>query len=1059
MKQASNLSPNSRVKWQQDNSRDQQSSSYQYKDDQLQYQNQKKNTSPIRQQQSNSSSKLLSNSTASILERLKEKQSQPPKLVISGNGNQNGNNQYFNSPFNKSSSSLRQISNGKSPKNYSKYQQQPQNESEVIEKINQSPEKLQIHEQYLKYSQEQNNGRSSNLSIRTPTSPQKQQGTLNSFNQNQNNSGLKKMTLENKSLNFIPDNQEQYGRHLNKSNSEMIASNVLEKIVDLEIKLKKELIKNQHLETQVDSLNKQNDKLSKLNHDLTMQNSNLVNQITTNDSDNITPSKQTSKKQKNSNNNQEAVDSNNSSMSDINAKDVNYIKSLENECNKLQVLLEQKNKELQSWMQRYIEMQKKKEQKFEESETFNIMKKQIEKYEEYSKKQGEQTRIIENQKSSNERLIENLKDEVAMLKGERDTWMNKYQEAMKQNNKRDQDDNYEFMMVKQQKDEIQLKLAQLTDQFNEQNQFLQEQKQWTEHWKNKAVQLETKVLESQKQDNSKYQQKIDELETRIQKLMLENQNIKSNVILENQIQESERYARVNAEKQEIQSQYKQLQSKLELLAMEFKNEREEKNQLANQLDQFKNENTEMRINYEKKVTDLENGVKEKANIIEQMKKQEKEDQIKEINNRQQQEIETLKMRNKIVQIETELGNAKIELEKSQSKTKDYQRELDTWSKKCEALERQHKQQIEELNQHHSQLKQSNIEKEVKATKLESEGKIFYLDNQVKIMTKEVQIWKEKCQSLELEYEESIKLKNTEITESQNKIQLLNQKNLTSLNELNEKYDKEQKAQQEKIAEQKHQIKILQQQIEQIQLENQSLQENSIKRIRELQDIAQKAQQDIQGNSYSQLDTKIKQLQRQLLQLEIEKNQEIDEKNQQISQLEGDKSQLKEKIQLYSQEIKNLVSYLDKEKQNVEDLQKQISQAQREKDDLENQMNDIKDQFEHKSANCDFLLSENEQLNKQITGLKIKLNHSQNVQQSRFQQQQSQQQQQEIRQVQQTANRLNQSQQYQQSQQQKQQFNNQNENQQFILQGYMNKQDYHQFNNISNQNQEDSNDNQ
>ncbi|KAL4486250.1 hypothetical protein ABPG73_002890 [Tetrahymena malaccensis] len=922
MKQASNLSPNSRVRQQQDSTKDQQSTSYQYKDEQIQFQNQKKNTSPIRQSQSNSSTKLLSNSTASILERLKEKQSQPPKLVISGNGNQNGNNnQYFNSPFNKSSSSQRQISNGKSPKNYFKYQQEPQNESEVIERINQSPEKLQVHEQYLKYSQEHGNGRSSNLSIRTPTSPQKQHIASFSQSQNQNNSGIKKMTSENRSLNFIPDNQEQYGRHLSKSNSEMIASNVLEKIVDLEIKLKKELIKNQHLETQVDSLNKQNDKLSKLNHDLTMQNSNLVNQITI--SDQTTPSRQTSKKQNNVNGNQEAADSNNSSMSDINAKDTNYIKSLENECNKLQVLLEQKNKELQNWMQRYIEMQKKKESRFEESETFNIMKKQIEKYEEFSKKQGEQSRIFENQKSSNERLIENLKDEIAMLKSERDTWMNKYQDAMKQNNKRDQDDNYEFMMIKQQKDEMQLKLAQLTDQFNEQNQFLQEQKQWTEHWKNKAVQLETKVQETQKQDNSKYLQKIDELETKVQRLVLENQNIKSNTILENQIQESERYAKVNAEKQEIQSQYKQLQSKLELLAMEFKNEREEKNQLANQLDQFKNESTEMRINYEKKVNDLENAVKEKVNLIEQMKKQEKEEQIKEINNRQQQEIETLKMRNKIVQIETELGNCKIELEKSQSKIKDYQRELDTWSKKCEALERQHKQQIEELNQHHSQLKQSNIEKEVKATKLESEGKIFYLDNQVKILTKEVQIWKDKCQSLELEYEESIKLKNTEIAESQNKIQLINQKNLTSLNELNEKYDKESKAQQEKIAEQKHQIKILQQQIEQIQLENQSLQENSIKRIRELQDIAQKAQQDIQGNSYTQLDTKIKQLQRQLLQLEIEKNQEIDEKNQQISQLEGDKSQLKEKIQLYSQEIKNLVSYLDKEKQNVEDLQKQV----------------------------------------------------------------------------------------------------------------------------------------
>ena len=53
--------------------------------------------------------------------------------------------------------------------------------------------------------------------------------------------------------------------------------------------------------------------------------------------------------------------------------------------------------------------------------------------------------------------------------------------------------------------------------------------------------------------------------------------------------------------------------------------------------------------------------------------------------------------------------------------------------------------------------------------MELENKVFYLENQVKLLTKEVAVWKDKAVTLDIEHQDSIRANTAVVTELQNKL--------------------------------------------------------------------------------------------------------------------------------------------------------------------------------------------------------------------------------------------------------------------------------------------------
>ncbi|KAL4429120.1 hypothetical protein ABPG74_015148 [Tetrahymena malaccensis] len=662
----------------------------------------------------------------------------------------------------------------------------------------------------------------------------------------------------------IPQQQDFKIEHESNNSTNEFKLQLIRKLGELEIELKKESIKNQNLEydnknlrTTIHKLQDQFKSQSKDNLDLRKTIDSLNKEIS-----------QYIKIQQE----EQQLELQEKRLQQIFEK-TEIEQKLSNECDRLTSIIEDKESQIAKWMERFMNLKETKKE-------------------------------LSSPKSSKiEQQLNVLREKVSIDQSE--LLQLKQQNTQLQNSLED---------IGKEKDKLKLNNQMLMEQIRQNSQIIHSQQQKLQDLdgQNKNNEKNKKNYEQRLEEIQKTKEDLEQKQIELEKinedLVYQNRelkNIQQKGEKQNQMQKQKYEERISEYQQVLQDLKKQI-DELNVRNMELKNNLkikcEEQNNTKEQISQLKEQ-----------IKTLSEDLNEKNDKLIQISKKESSEKMKQFGFTQTAEVESLRLKTRLQELEQELQAQRCDYDRLITKISEIQKQNDDLLNQLQSQQKSHKTQLEELEKNYQQLTQSQVDREVKKVVVESERNKFFSENQQKIMEKQIQAYKEKIQEMEGEiqnYQNKLQneIQKEQLASSRKQIdKLLEEKN----NELKETLIQKE--------EENKKLKKLNEDL-QIQIKNQQNVINSAKE----RDDENKRQTEQQFNDLrKQIEIlHLESRNKQIAQKEQEKKLH-DRIQEAIQKFNRDLGQKEQDIQFFEKENENLNRIITQQKMTINQLQNRV----------------------------------------------------------------------------------------------------------------------------------------
>ncbi|KAL4472292.1 hypothetical protein ABPG72_011653 [Tetrahymena utriculariae] len=666
----------------------------------------------------------------------------------------------------------------------------------------------------------------------------------------------------------FPQQQDFKIEHESNNSTNEFKLQLIRKLGELEIELKKESIKNQNLEydnknlrTTIHKLQDQFKSQSKDNLDLRKTIDSLNKEIA-----------QYIKIQQE----EQQLELQEKRLQQIFEK-TEIEQKLSKECDRLTNIIEDKESQIAKWMERFMNLKETKQK--EQSSPKNS-------------KVEQQLNVLREQVSIDQSELVQLKQQNNQLQKQLDD-------------------------IGKEKDKLKLNNQMLMEQIRQNSQIIHSQQQKLQDLdgQNKNIEKNKKNYEQRLEEIQKTKEDLEmkqiELEKINEDLVYQNRELKNmqqKGEKQNQMQKQKYEERIQEYQQVLQDLKKQIDD-LNVRNMEQKNSLkmkcEEQNNTKEQITQLKEQ-----------IKILSEDLNEKNDKLIQISKKESSEKMKQFGFTQTAEVEQLRLKTRLQELEQELQAQRCDYDRLITKISEIQKQNDDLLNQLQAQQKSHKIQLEELEKNYQQLTQSQVDREVKKVVVESERNKFFTENQQKIMEKQILAYKEKIQEME-----------GEIQNYQNKLQNEIQKEqlASSRKQIDQMFEEKNNELKETLIQKEEEAKKLKKLNEdlQIQIRNQQNVLNSTKE----KDDENKRQTEQQFNDLrKQIEIlHLESRNKQIAQKEQEKK--LHERIQEaIQKFNRDLGQKEQDIQFFEKENENLNRIITQQKMAINQLQNRVQRS-------------------------------------------------------------------------------------------------------------------------------------
>ncbi|EAS01632.2 hypothetical protein TTHERM_00933210 (macronuclear) [Tetrahymena thermophila SB210] len=661
----------------------------------------------------------------------------------------------------------------------------------------------------------------------------------------------------------FPQQQDFKIEHESNNSTNEFKLQLIRKLGELEIELKKESIKNQNLEydnknlrTTIHKLQDQFKSQSKDNLDLRKTIDSLNKEIA-----------QYIKIQKE----EQQLEMQEKRLQQIFEK-TEIEQKLSNECDRLTSIIEDKESQIAKWMEKFMNLKEIKQKELSSPK---------------SSKVEQQLNVLREQVSIDQ-------NELFQLKQQNNQLQNQLEETGKE------------------KDKLKLNNQMLMEQIRQNSQIIHSQQQKLQDLdgQNKNSEKNKKVYEQRLEEIQKIKEDLElkqiELEKINEDLVYQNRelkNLQQKGEKQNQIQKQKYEERISEYQQVLQDLKKQIDD-LNQKNIELKNSLkikcEEQNNTKDQISQFKEQ-----------IKILSEDLNEKNDKLIQISKKESSEKMKQFGFTQSAEVEQLRLKTRLQELEQELQAQRCDYDRLITKISEIQKQNDDLLNQLQSQQKSHKVQLEELEKNYQQLTQTQIDREVKKVVLESERNKFFSENQQKLTEKQIQAYKEKIQEME-----------GEIQNYQNKLQNEIQKEqLASSRKQIDKLLEEKETLIQKEEETKK-LKKLNEEL-QIQVRNQ---QNILNLAKEKEDENKRQTEQQFNDLRKQIEIlHLESRNKQIAQKEQEKKLH-DRIQEAIQKFNRDLGQKEQDIQFFEKENENLNRIITQQKMTINQLQNRVQKS-------------------------------------------------------------------------------------------------------------------------------------